>query len=173
MADLADDWLPGLVEFNDYGNWDDFLEAIYGYFFNDFVRSKPRWPGKRFALKRYPEYDGKSATFWHMISEGRVEDERTPDFRRCERIRWPRPIIDEFPNCCPTDADRVLWWENRRGSETRVLLAIPDFSYLVVMADRGDFIMPWTAYPVERTHQRQKLERDYNTYWQNRPSGNG
>lgn len=36
--------------------------------------------------------DGKEATFWHMIQEGRIEEDRTPDIRRCERIRWPKPI---------------------------------------------------------------------------------
>lgn len=47
----------------------------------------------------------------------------------------------------------------------RVVLGLPDFSYVVVMADRGDHIMPWTAYPVERPHQRQKLEREYLDFW--------
>ena len=31
-----------------------------------------------------------------MISEGKVETERTPDISRCERIAWPRPMMDNF-----------------------------------------------------------------------------
>jgi hypothetical protein len=36
-----------------------------------------------------------------MIQEGRTEDERTPDLRRCERIRWPRPIIERLERLKP------------------------------------------------------------------------
>lgn len=158
-------WLPDLVEFNDYGNWERYLEAIHDHFAADFVRSTPTWPGKRFGLKKHPEYDGKSATFWHMISEGSTEADRTPDFRRCERIRWPRATIDAFEDRRPEPEDRIVWWKNKRGNNRNILLALPDFTYLVVMADRGDYILPWTAYPVERAHQRAKLERDYHAYW--------
>jgi hypothetical protein len=38
-------------------------------------------------------------------------------------------------------------------------LALPDFSYLVVLADRGRFLLPWTAYHLERPHERRKLEQ--------------
>lgn len=166
MCDI-DDWLPDYIEFNTYGNWDTYLEVIHEQFLNDFIRSSPTWPGKRFSLKRHPEYEGKSATFWHMISEGSIEVDRTPDFRRCECIAWPRPMIDRFPNQRPSETDPILWWGNTRRREQRILLALPDFSYVVIMADRGDYIMPWTAYPVERAHQQRKLEREYEDYWRN------
>lgn len=36
------DWLPPLVLFNDYGgDWQSYLDAIYDYFKQDFVDSKP------------------------------------------------------------------------------------------------------------------------------------
>lgn len=168
--DEEHDWLPDYIEFSTYGNWNSYLDVIHAKFLSDFVHSKPNWPGKRFSLKRHPEYEGKSATFWHIISEGSIEEQRTPDIRRCECIAWPRAIIDQFPDQPSDDNDSVLWWQNRRGREKRILLALPDFSYLVVMADRGDYIMLWTAYPVERSHQQRKLEREYDHYWKNQPS---
>ena len=46
-----------------------------------------------------------------LVQEGKVEDDRTPDLRRCERIRWPRPIIEH------ESEDSILVWENeRRGN---------------------------------------------------------
>lgn len=52
--------LPALVLFEDFGNnWDEYLEAIYHYFCQDFVVSKPHVDGKRFALKRYPVIIGR------------------------------------------------------------------------------------------------------------------
>lgn len=89
------DWLPPLVLFTDYGgNWNRYVEALYSYFKQDFVDSSPSFRGTQLALKRHPMEHGKEATFWHLISEGQVEDKRVPNLRRCERIRWPRPIIE-------------------------------------------------------------------------------
>lgn len=58
------------------------------------------------------------------------------------------------------DTDKVRTWgeeDPKRGP--KVLIALPDFSYLVVMDVRGDFVLPWTAYPVEQEHARQKLQK--------------
>ena len=146
--------------FDDFdGNWDSYLAAIYAVFRKDFVDSKPNYPGKRFALKRHPVRDGKEATFWHLITTGKLEDDRTTDFRRCERVAWPRPIIESL-----LQSDRVVSWMNKRGSDERILIALPDFSYLVVLADRGNFVLLWTAYPVAHDHQKRKLRKECNVW---------
>ena len=128
MSDTFE-WLPELIKFNDHDGWEEYCEAIYAVFHQDFVASKPTYGVKRFALKRHPEYDGKAATFWHLISEGKVEEERTPDMRRCERIAWPKPIIEAI------DEDCVRVWRNRRGRSNRILIAVADFSYVVILDD--------------------------------------
>jgi hypothetical protein len=152
-------WLPPLVLFNAYGgDWQAYLEAIYAWFKQDFIDSKPVFQGRRLGLKRIPITHGKEATFWHMVQEGPIEDKRTPDFRRCERIRWPRPIIEN-------DSDPAIKvWRNKRGSEERVCLWFAQEHYLVILADRGDYILPWTAYPVEQQHRQRKLEKEYAAY---------
>ena len=38
----------------------------------------------------------------------------------------------------------------------------------VVVADRGDYVLPWTAFWVEHTHQRDKRERAYRAFWEAR-----
>ena len=45
------------------------------------------------------------------------------------------------------------------------MLALPDFSYLVVVADRGDYVLPWTQYHVDRKHSREKYRMEYDAYW--------
>jgi len=73
-------WLPELILFEDYeGNWDNYLEAIYTIFWEDFVNSKPSFQGRKLALKKHPVIQGKEATFWHIISEGKQEEDRIPD----------------------------------------------------------------------------------------------
>lgn len=164
---MSEAWLPALLRFEDSnGNWDEYIECLYRQFEADFVHSKPHWPGKRVGHKRHPEQAGKSATFWHLFSEGEREAERLPDFRRCERIAWPRPMMDEFDAAPPdTTGFRLVWWKERRGSEDRYLLAPSDFSYVVVVADRGDFVLPWTAYSVEQSHRQDKLRRRWAEFW--------
>jgi len=150
------DWLPDLITLGAYdGDWPNYCEAIYAIFHRDFVESKPTYTGKRFALKRHPEYDGKAATFWHLISEGKDEEERTPVMRRCERIAWPKPIIEANGD------ENVRIWKNRRGRSERILIAVEDFSYVVILDDREDFVLLWTAYYVQYPKQRRRMEREY------------
>lgn len=157
--DSTPNWLPPLVLMSDYQNdWSLYLEALYQLFCKDFVTSKPIYEGRRFALKRHPVMDGKEATFWHIISEGEVENERLPNLRRCECIRWPRPIIEA------ATSKGLKCWKNKRKQEERIIIALEDFSYVVVLADRGDYILLWTAYCVEREHSRQKLRKEYEDF---------
>ena len=153
---MSSGWLPDLIPLASYGgNWEQYLEAIYAVFKRDFVDSKPVFTGKRMGLKKVPYEKGKEATFWHLISAGSVEADRTIDFERSARIAWPRPVIDAHADT------KIRCWTNKRGRENRILLALDDFSYVVVLADRGEYILPWTAYPVEMTYKRDKLRREY------------
>jgi hypothetical protein len=155
----APDWLPPLVLFQDYhGNWQRYVEVLYRYFKQDFVDSSPSFRGTQLVLKRHPMEQGKEATFWHLISEGKVEDKRLPDFRRCERIRWPRPIIEH------ADDPPIRVWENKRKRENRICIWFEDVEYLVVLAVRRGYILLWTAFPVPQLHYQRKLQKEYETY---------
>ncbi|MGH2493462.1 MAG: hypothetical protein ACRDIV_02055 [Ktedonobacteraceae bacterium] len=152
--------LPPLVLMEDFGyNWHVYLDAIYAIFCQDFIASTPTIENKRFAMKRHPVIEGKEATFWHIISEGAIENERLPNLRRCERIRWPRPIIEAITT------GHVKCWKNMRRKEERIVIALEDFSYVVVLADRGDYILLWIAYYVEQEHTRRKLKNEFTNYW--------
>ena len=74
-------------------------------------------------------------------------------------------MMDDFDARQPREADRLLWWQSRRGYENRYVLALADFNYIVVVSDRGEFVLPWTAYCVEREHRRVKLRKEYDEYW--------
>ncbi len=156
-------WLPALVLLEDCnGNWAQYIEVVYAHFKRDFVDSRPLFRGVRTGLKRLPIEQGKEATFWHMTSEGKVEADRVPDLRRCERICWPRPVIERVP--CD---DLRVWAEQRRG-ENRIAIASPDFSYILILAERqgreSAYYIPWTAYYVKYEHERKKYERLWQKY---------
>jgi hypothetical protein len=152
-------WLPGLIFLADYdGDWERFLDALYEVFRADFVENMPAYRGRRLALKRHPMTNGKEATFWHMVSEGDREEDREIDLRRCERIRWPRPIIEH------ADEPTIKVWANRRKGENRICLWLEEQEYLVILADRRGYLLPWTAYPVTQPHRKRKLQKEYEEF---------
>jgi len=150
------EWLPQLEKLSDYGGiWERYVNALYGVFERDFVHSAPLFEGRTVRLKRHPMHDGKEATFWHLISEGEVEADRVPDLRRCERMGWPCAMIQAV------GTDKVVFWRNKRKGERRIVISLPDFSYIVVLAERNGYVVLWTAYCVEQEHRRKKLESEY------------
>jgi hypothetical protein len=94
-----------------------------------------------------------------LISEGEVEQERDADLDRCARIGWLRPLIEAV------DTDRVKWWMSVRGTFWRYVIALPDFSYVVILDDRDDHVYLWTAYCVKESHRRRKLAKECEAYW--------
>lgn len=149
-------WLPELITLESFnGEWPAYLESIYRLFHRDFVTTKPMFRGIKLRLKRHPEYDGKSATFWHFISEGSNEAQRTPDLRRCERIKWPRAIIEN-----ESDSRLKIWSEERNGNK-RIHIWFELERYIVVLDDRREYILPWTAFHIEHPHQARKYNKRF------------
>ena len=149
-------WLPSLLRLEDYGgDWEAYIEAAHLGFRADFIATRPSIPGRRWAVKRHPLVNGREATFQHLVSEGVDEGERLPDLRRCERIRWPRAIIDAL------GTHRVVAWPNERRGDRRIVVALPDFTHAVILADRGDHIMLWTAYVVDEAYRRKQMRAEW------------
>ena len=159
MSDIPD-WFPSIIRFEDHdGDWNRYVEAVHDIYLQDWQRNRPFCNGQRVGVKRHPQADhGRDATFWHLISEGHVELEREPDVRRMERIGWPHPTIS---NC---ERDEVRVWREPRGGEKRVHIWCADASYLVVLAERKNYLLLWTAYPVEEEHSRRKLEKRWKQF---------
>lgn len=151
--------LPNIITLEDYdGDITKYLEAVYQVFKRDFIINPPSFEGKRLALKKHPYVDGKEYTFYHFTHDGKVESERIPNFRRLERMPFPKPMIDNSSH------PYLKVWRNKRGQKERVLIYHEDEHYLVVLEDRGDYILPWTAYLVEHGHRQRKILSEYYAY---------
>jgi hypothetical protein len=138
------------------------------------IKERTGYSLTRPTLLREPKFNvfiwrgrpGKVATSWHFLTEGDDEEARNVDMLRCERIRWPRPTMEAFSDRPPQTRDRILWWRNERNGEWRYVLALPDFSYVVVVADRVQYVLPWTQFCVLENHRKRKLQKEYAAYWQ-------
>lgn len=151
--------LPELIFMEDFGgNFDAYNEAVYAIFKQDFIKSRPTFNGTKLRLKKHPYVDDKEYTYYHFTHSGDIEIDRLPDFRRMERIPFPRPMID---NSNHTDL-RV--WRVKRGSKQRILILSETEQYLVVLEDRGEYILPWTAYYIEYPNKIRRLIKEYEAY---------
>lgn len=150
------EWLPPLVLLQDFGgDWNRYVEAIYACFRADFVEDRPLFRGAPVWVRREPSHRGKESGFWHVTSSGPVEEEREPDLRRCECIRWPRPVIEH-----ETDRRVKVWSERHQGRE-RLHLWLDDRDYLVVVEVRPGHAMLVTAFTTLEEHQRKKHARRF------------
>lgn len=150
---------PNLLLFEDYkGVFQTYFEAVYSVFQRDFITTKPNYRGLKVSLRKYPEVDGMHRTFYHITHEGQDENNRKPDFRRMERICFPRFVIENFEH------DDILIWKNSRGKEERIVLFNEVENYVVVLTERNDYYLFVTAYCIDKDHRKKKLLKEYQAY---------
>ena len=150
---------PDLIYFEDYqGDFRAYFTAVYKVFEQNFIRTQPKYLNVRISVKKFPEVDGIHRTFYHITHEGKDENDRQPDFRRMERIRFPKFMIDNNPH------EEILIWKNKRGTDERILLYNEGEQFVVVLAERKGFYLFVTAYYIERQHRRDKLMKEYAAY---------
>ena len=160
------DWLPEALRYSDFnGDWDKFLATIYEIFERDFKSSRPSYGNCPVTYDSSLE-DGKEAAFWHITSSvDPATKNRVPDLRRCERVPWPRPMIEH-----PTDSAVSIWKNERkrphRKSQTRVLIWLEELDYIVVLVDRPREMVLVTAYCTDIKSQRAKLRKERDNYLQ-------
>lgn len=148
-------WLPDLVVLDGFANdWPSCCQRLYGEFHRDFIASQPEFRGKRVGVSRSRILEGREAAFHHCVTEGdELEERRGPDYRRCQRLRWIRKLIEAV------GTDRVRWWREKQGSRRRAYVALPDFSYVVVLEELKSHCVLVTAFPVDRDHSRRNNAR--------------
>lgn len=149
------DWVPPLILMAEHGDsFPIYIEAVYAIFRATFIDSQPKFQGRWVRCRRDPIYDSKEAGFWHCTSEGKTEEDRIPDIRRCERIRWLRAVIENHSD------ERVdVWYNDLRGGDIRYSLWF-DEEYLVVLGDRRRYWQLITAFTTDQEHRKRKLRKE-------------
>jgi hypothetical protein len=82
---------------------------------------------------------------------------RLPDFRRCERLPWLKPILEN------STKPEILAWEHTEGDGiTKVYVWLKNHDYLAIMkkTKKGSLIL-LTAYWIEYSHAKKKLMKKY------------
>ena len=139
--------------------WKAFLDGIYQVFLRDVVHGGLRFQDKPVRCRYHEPCDGKHYSFWHLMSEGKEEQARTPDLERCARIPWIATVIRNA-----ADAAHVRWWENKRASSRGVKTHVPlwlfEQDYVVILEKRLDFWLLITTYCL-RPRQVDKFAEEW------------
>lgn len=159
MIEEKDLVFPDLIFLNDYaGDFKNYFKAVYAVFENDFIKTQPKYEGLKVAVRKYPEVDGIHRTFYHITHEGEDENNRQPDIRRMERIRFPKFVMVNHTH------NKILVWKNKRGKDERIVLFNETENYVVILTDRTEYYMFITAYYIETEHRKKSLLKEYETY---------
>ena len=152
--------LPPLVKLADFGNdWEVYLAALYRIYLDEVVNAGITFRGLPLHVQFRPMTHGKGFGFWHLISEGDIEEERIPDLRRCERIRWVAWVISTFES-----NPEILWWENKRQNNTHIVLWFRKENFVVILAKRKDYYLLRSAYNL-KPHRVKAFENEWKQYW--------
>jgi len=158
-------WLPSSIP--NPGNWDDYLDILYPKYLDIYQNNKNKlqFDNKPVSCRRDPKSIGKDYTFWHLTSysltKGTPEEDRIPDFDRCERLAWARAIIENAYT-----SKNILVYNNFRKTpggkknKTKCLLLIPE-KYLVVLLIKRNYYMLKSAYLLEHKKSQIKCMKEY------------
>ncbi len=151
--------LPNLICLEDYkGDYHAFINAVYAKFERDFIRHGAKFGHYSIKLKFHPLFQERAYTFYHMTHKGEIETEREPDLRRCERIPWARPTIENV------ETYGLRFWEQERNGKHRICIWLNvdnGDNYFVILEVRKSFVLLWTAFYAEYSHQLRKKEKEY------------
>lgn len=53
---------------------------------------------------------------------------------------------------------------SHQKGEKRIHIWYEDENYLVVLAQRGNYILPWTAFYIKEEHRKKKYNKRWNQY---------
>ena len=159
---------PDLLPFTGELDWSDYEDNIYRIYLQTVVHSGLLFLGEPVKVRFKPTTKRKGYGFWHLISEApsqdnRNEDDRVPDLRRCERVRWVAWCIQN------AGASGFSWWENQRWGETHVVIWAEAHDYAVMLGKRNTtagvrYYLLKTAYCL-RSHNIRKFQKERDAFW--------
>ena len=157
--------MPDLVVCENWAEYKDYWNKLYQVFKHDFIDSRPIFNFLPVGIRKEPYILGRERTFYHITTESiknMSEEDRLPEPRRSERIKWVRAFIENylcnFVLC--EDCEGVLIWKENN----RIHLFRPDERYIVVLEERKSYYLLITAFYIEHDHMIQKFYKRYHQY---------
>lgn len=165
MIRFSVSWLPKLIKYDTKTSFTLYYEAIYEYFKEDFIYTKPVFQGRTVALQREPRVNGKEQTFHHMTTKDvKIKDSngtrivRLPAVERCERIKWNKAILESNFHSLK------IFPQKRSHNRHNIVIWFEEIDYLIILRDAKTYYVFITAYPMSTEHKRRALRKSYESY---------
>lgn len=162
--------LPDIIECEDFLKINTYMDSLYiNVFRHDFILNTPQFNGVKVIIRKEPMDGNKEHGFIHMTHEdfshkSKDPNDRTPDFRRCERLPWVRPIIENYECAMKNACGKILYWEELFRGYVRVHLLYEDERFLVVLERRNDVYMIITSFYLNKDWELEKRKQKYLRY---------
>lgn len=165
--------LPELMLLEDYGG--DFKlydEAVYQIFIEHFKKSKPTFQGRRVLLRYKPYHEEEKDWNYSKLCCGGEDGTNNIDPLRMQRLAWIKHILEK----CPCDQIKIYPEKSevirsKRGKkkteiQDRLILLYEYDRYMVVLTDKKEYVVLWTAYKPREKYFANKLKK-YEEYIKN------
>ena len=141
------------------GNYAAFIDAVYQVFFRDFIRHKAIFGSHQLHLRYHPTFQDRPYAFYHMTHKGDIENERLPDLRRCERIPWARPTIEQAEEL------GLRFWEQterRNGRHICIWREVDNGdNYFIILCVHRNYVRLLTAFYGDFPNYAEKRKKEY------------
>lgn len=155
--------LPPLINFNDYDSYQEYIDTVYRFFEDDFLKNAVYYLKEKIRCDSKIE-DGKICTFWHIATNKFSDKDRAPDMARCARIQWIKPIIEKHRS------KNVYVWEKTKKGRRRIYFCLNDWSYLIIVEKRINklkenpskyYLVLYTAFPIDEDWYKESLKKEF------------
>lgn len=145
----------------DYNNWCKTEERLYQIFCETIINSNLTFKSKKVNIRKYPKVNDREDAFYHITCNDYLKDKkRSPDPRRCERIRWIKSFIENYNNCgACKKCGGIKVWQDSKSKRYHFLLEQERF--VVVIEERERFCLLITAFYIEYDNTLKKLLTKY------------
>lgn len=160
-----------LDEFN--GNFKNYDEYLYNEIYTKrIINNTIYFDNKPVKLKKFPKECNREQAYFHLTTKsadkGIPWSEREPDLRRCERLHWIRPSIENnHIELCGLPCF-IYYTEVNKNGKTRIQLFNEKERYLIILEDRDEYLLLITAfyiheeYYLRNTMRRSERSEKYN-----------
>lgn len=148
-------WLPEMFSVNPWEH--DTYDKLYDVFHDFFIAGEVIFRGQSVGYDS-AIVDGRANGFWHITTRKDVKTgERLPDPRRCERLPWLKPMVEN------SDKVEVLAWEYDDGDGVNKLYVwLKDHDYVAIMKkNKKGKLYLLSAFWVEYPSAKRKLMQKY------------
>lgn len=163
-------WLSALILNEEFESWEEYEEHVYSIFKRDFIDNTVYYNGKPINYRKHPQVEGKEQAFFHLTSKdtnsnSNDPNDRLPDLRRYERIKWPKEIIENFIclNSCSA-CSKIKYYKKPWKNTYRLHFLFEECRYMVVIEERKDYYLLVTAFYFHYDHELRKKIKEYEKY---------